>query len=387
MTEVHDLTQSGDLPATPEESGLSGRRGWAAPAIAGVLAIAMATAGALTLGGGDDTSSVTTADRGPGGEIAPPPGFRFAGVGHAAVAVPESWGTNKTHCGTPKKDTVIVHDGATATCLTPRPVDVESVEVGHGDPRFDFSADREVEIDGVAAQRQDTTCGKEVGDVTVCSGTVYIPSERAEFRAESSTGAAEVDRILSRIRMVPEMVAVPDHSGLQAELQERSQRAYTDELQELGLDPVVRTKLMRGTDAGHVLEVDPTAGTMLRPGDAVTMTVTGEPSGPADELTVGMGTSDADDEYGRSLSDEEIRDGTTIRLDVGGSIWAYAAGKREETLMAEMDGDALTPSTWKEGPNYGRSWVADRPGRSTVTLSITADGERIELGTVTVVVR
>jgi hypothetical protein len=43
--------------------------------------------------------------------------------------------------------------------------------------------------------------------------------------------------------------------------------------------------------------------------------------------------------------------------------------------------------TWKEDPNKGHSWVAAAPGTSTVTLTITVDGEKIELGTVRVVVR
>ena len=77
----------------------------------------------------------------------------------------------------------------------------------------------------------------------------------------------------------------------------------------------------------------------------------------------------------------------TMTLDVGDSVWAYASGNRAETLAADVDGTSLVPSDWAQDPNKGHSWTAVRPGATRVTLTITADGRRVPLGTVTVVVR
>ena len=39
-----------------------------------------------------------------------PPAMRLVGFGHGAIAVPASWPTNKSHCGTPVQDTVLIDD-------------------------------------------------------------------------------------------------------------------------------------------------------------------------------------------------------------------------------------------------------------------------------------
>ncbi|MGQ0844264.1 MAG: hypothetical protein ACT4QF_09015 [Sporichthyaceae bacterium] len=72
---------------------------------------------------------------------------------------------------------------------------------------------------------------------------------------------------------------------------------------------------------------------------------------------------------------------------MGDSVWAYASGDRAETLLGTAIGGALVRDPWKDGPVPNSSWIAKRPGTSRVTLVIEADGERIGLGTFTVVVR
>ncbi len=69
-------------------------------------------------------------------------------------------------------------------------------------------------------------------------------------------------------------------------------------------------------------------------------------------------------------------------MGVGDWIWTWAQGKRTGTL----DGTSLAVDPWR-GPNYPHAWKAVAPGHTKVTLTITADGQRIVLGTVTVVVR
>lgn len=88
----------------------------------------------------------------------------------------------------------------------------------------------------------------------------------------------------------------------------------------------------------------------------------------------------------RGLSDEQIRAGAKIRIDLGATIWIYGQGKRIGTLAGEVTGSPLTLDDWEEGPNYGRSWKAVKRGTSTLTISITVNGKRITLGTVTVMV-
>ena len=72
---------------------------------------------------------------------------------------------------------------------------------------------------------------------------------------------------------------------------------------------------------------------------------------------------------------------------MGESIWVHAQGKRSSTIAGELDGTSLAVSDWKQGPNYPHSWEAVAPGRTKITLTITAAGKPVVLGVVTVVVR
>lgn len=317
---------------------------------------------------------------------APVTGQRLVGIGHAAIAVPQSWGTNETRCGVPQKDTVVIDVGAIDACLTKRPQGVESVEVTEGKPRFDFTADQAFTVDGVAAQRQATTCELTFGDIRVCNGTVYIPSMGGSFRAESSTGAAEVDRILEGIRVVPGQVGVPGYQSIALNRQENSGEKYLEALREAGLAAEVNTRKVSGLDAGHVLEVSPQPGEMVAPGSVVTVTVAAEPEGPADEVRIGITSSDSGGDDYKELEDGQIRTGATIRVALGDRIWAHASGRRASTLAGELDGNSLAVDDWKDGPNYPHSWVAVAPGRTTVTLTVTAESTPVILGVVTVIV-
>nr|WP_243732118.1 PASTA domain-containing protein [Nocardioides ochotonae] len=314
--------------------------------------------------------------------VAPPSDTRLVGHGHAAIAVPQSWGTNVTRCGVPQQDTVIIDVGAVESCATARPRGVDSVEVTEGKPRFDFTADETLTVDGVEAQRQGTRCEPDLGDTKVCNGTVYLPSLGVSFRAESSTSAADVDRILGQIRIVADQVGVPGYQAIAADQQGNSGEKYLDALREAGLTAEVRTKKMPGITAGYVLGASPQPGTMLDSGAVVTVTVVAEPDGPADEVRVGMAAG----EDAMELEDAQIRAGATIEVAVGESVWAYADGRRADTLAGELDGTSLAVDDWRQGPNYPHSWIAVAPGRTTVTLTITADGKPVVLGTVTVIV-
>lgn len=66
--------------------------------------------------------------------VVTPAGTRLVGLGHAAIAVATEWGTNKTHCGVPQEDTVVIDVAATEACGTRRPRGVDSVEIWDGRP-------------------------------------------------------------------------------------------------------------------------------------------------------------------------------------------------------------------------------------------------------------
>jgi hypothetical protein len=350
--------------------------------LASAAAVAAVAAGVAVLSapGGSSTQQLPATSPTP----VAAPGTRLVGVGHAAIAVPEEWGTNVTRCGVPQKDTVVIDVGRVQTCGTQRPEGVDSVEVTPGEPRFDFTVDETLTVDGVRAERQATTCEEGgFGGPRVCSGTVYVPAMSVAFRAESSTSSAEVDRILERIRVVPGQVGVPGYQTIAVDEQGKSGETYVEVLQEAGLTAEIRTRKVPAVDPGFVLEVAPRPGTLLTPGAVVAVTVVAEPDGPADEVRVGMNSVDAEENY-NDVDDAQIRAGATISLAVGDQIWAYAAGRRANTLAGQLDGSSLAVDGRKEGPNYPHSWLAVIPGRTKVTLTITADGKPVVLGVVTV---
>jgi hypothetical protein len=289
---------------------------------------------------------------------------------------------------------VIIDQGAVCLALVPREADVESVHVypgwygGFGTP--DETATEQVEVAGEPAEQVPTTCGREQDDVRVCRGAVYFPENDVTFLADSSSTDAreQVTEILSWIHVVPELVAVPGYQASDMDFQDdNAGDHYRALLAALGLEARTVTEKHPGMKPGFVLGVQPGPGTMVAPGATVTVTEIAEPEGPADEVRVFMnsvGPGDSMDYRGRE--DAQIRAGTTLRLDLGGTVWVHGDGKYAGTLGGEIGGSALALDDWKEGPNYGRSWQAVERGTSTITVTITADGRRIEIGTVTVVV-
>ncbi|GAA1618256.1 hypothetical protein GCM10009789_85180 [Kribbella sancticallisti] len=245
------------------------------------VAVSLAGAAAVVVAAGGTTALV--AQSGPEDPPAPaasaspslaPTDLRLVGFGHAAIAVPKEWGTNELTCLTPHMDTVVIDPGGGHLCMHYRRSGVESVYLTSIKPWFGFHADETIEIDGVRAERQRTSCtGDTPGPVTVCSGAVFIPSLTTWFRAESSTNAAEVDRILERIRIVPDQVGVPAYTHLVAPRDGGSGEKYSDALTAAGLKPKIESTRSPSYPPGMVLDVSPAPGTMLRPGATVTVTV------------------------------------------------------------------------------------------------------------------
>ena len=266
-----DRTNVGPPPIEAMRVGAARRRRRRTMALslasaAAVVAAAVGTALIATPGmSRDDAPAATPA----------PAQLRLVGIGHAAIAVPVQWGTNESRCGTPQQDTDLIDDPSAALlCLAPRPIGVESVELASGKPaRFDFHADETIEVGGVRAERQRTSCSVGTIGPRICLGTVFIPSLDVSFRAESSTNADEVDRILERIVIVPDRVGVPGF-GLPRNGQRITGENYPDMLTEAGLVPKIQTKRSHAYVPGEILAVSPAPGTMLKPGATVTVTVT-----------------------------------------------------------------------------------------------------------------
>ncbi len=267
-------TNVGPPPIEAIRAGVARRRRRRARALSavGVAAAVVAVGGTLLLAGGPIFTNPA-----PPAASTPPANAatRLVGIGHAAIAVPEQWGTNQLGCGTPQKDTVIIDAGPQNLCLVDRPKGVESVLVRSGKP-IGFRADETFQLDGVRAERQRTTC---TGDspLTVCSGTVFIPSLDVAFQAESSTNAGEVHGILARIMIVSDTIGVPEPLFSESNPAARFSQQYADRLTALGLKPNIQTRKSPGSIPGNILAVSPSPGTMLRSGATVTVTVVTQP--------------------------------------------------------------------------------------------------------------
>lgn len=199
----------------------------------------------------------------------PPPepeAVRMVGYGHAAITVPKAWGTNASRCGTPRRDTVLIDDPSAASyCDLPRPPDVDSVELVTAPPSG-FRVDETFTVNGVQAERRTTSCASN----DVCWGAVGFPSLNVWFRASSSTSADQVDRILSRIEILPDRVGVPSSWSLD---ESQDGTSYAKLVQELGLRAEFRTRTSTVYKPGRVVGVSPRPGTLLNPGETVTLTV------------------------------------------------------------------------------------------------------------------
>jgi hypothetical protein len=317
-----------------------------------------------------------------------PAGTRWVGIGHAAIAVPEGWATNALRCGTATEPTVVVDVTVIELCGFLSPQVFDNVWLERGVNRNMFHPAEDFAIDGVAAQRDTTTCTPLGNRTTQCSGTVFVPSEQASFRAQAAT-KERVEEILSWIQILRDHVAVPGFGSANMDHQDDDAgQHYRGELGAAGLGAEVITEPRPGLKAGYVLDVRPQPGTMVDQGQVVTMTEIAEPRGPGDEVHVELNSVGPGDSMDyRGLSDEQVRAGGQIHIDLGATIWVFGYGKRSGTLEGVVSGSALTLDDWKQGPNYGRSWKAIQRGSSTLRVTITADGQPIALGSVTVIVQ
>jgi hypothetical protein len=141
------------------------------------------------------------------GEAAARPGItRLVGLGPVGVAVPGAWGTNQTTCGMPHTDTVLIDipGPQTGCAMVGRPDGVETVRLYRGRPVEPWARVRAVAVRGTKAVRYGTACGHGV-----CSAVLYFPRHDVSVEVDSSTDAAEVDRVLGRVRVLRGRVGLP----------------------------------------------------------------------------------------------------------------------------------------------------------------------------------
>ena len=211
---------------------------------------------------------------------AAPPGTRWVGIGHAAIAVPEGWGTNQTRCGQPRANTVVIDQGPIPLCavITPPAVSDLQLEASPDVPTNPSFADAvPIRIDGEPALKTPLRCTNQSSS-HLCTQALWIKQERALFTA-TSPHVGTVRRLLSSVRVDDAYVAVP---GTYAADLQRGARAFTHAAEALGLRVSRRVVPGGGLPAGFIVRVDPAVGTMLKPGDTVHVTVSngqGAPSG------------------------------------------------------------------------------------------------------------
>ena len=111
-----------------------------------------------------------------------------------------------------------------------------------------------------------------------CQGVIWIPSESAAFRATSSTSKETVDELLAKVQIVPGPGRDPRLLPARHRAAVGSEQKYADVLRAAGLDPrLVEEQGEPGLPAGYVLGASPSPGTMVEPGEKVTVRVAGAP--------------------------------------------------------------------------------------------------------------
>ncbi|MEV4260846.1 PASTA domain-containing protein [Kribbella sp. NPDC049584] len=246
---------------------------------AGLSTVAVAAVGVVIAGSNLLTSASPPApvtSPAPTTAAPAPPAMRMVGFGHAAIAVPAAWSTNKSSCGTPKQDTVQIDDpSAVQLCQSDRPHGVDSVQLTGAPPSLAYHADETVLIDGVRTERQRTRCLDGWQGTRVCLGAVGIPSLKVWFYAESSTSSAEVDQILDRIQILPDRSGVPSYSSVGGPPTGPLAVNYAPLLAAADLEVRYQRVASPSYPDGTILGVSPAVGTLLPVGSTVTVTVAG----------------------------------------------------------------------------------------------------------------
>lgn len=320
-----------------------------------------------------------------------PTGFRLHGLLGVGVVVPEGWGDGATLCnGVPERNTFAINHGWACAMASQYPANTRMVTLGTQRPLDTGSASTRSlgewtgELSPVICTEQDWPGAGDV--VTLCSQTWFIEGVAVEVTSSRANARADLAQMLSWVRALPEgATGLPSWQQAMSSGQEKSGERFRRRLAARGLDVEVRRVLHRGLGGGYLQDMHPAAGNVVRAGDRVTLEVTAEPTGPADEISIDVNTESTRE--GVAVTDEQLRAGHTLTVEVGEDLWGYGTGRWSNTLQGTVTSGAevLEASTWSQ--NLGRSWRAVRSGTAEVEFWIMARGRKVVLGHLTVRVR
>lgn len=265
--------RAAEIPVGPPPIGLMRsrarrRRQGRVAVLASAAAVAAIAAGLTWQGSGtDDDSQTPLASEGPGDLDSLADGYTYVGAGDVVAAVPQGWTRNETNCGTPTADTVIIDPGPTCLMLVPRPADVDSLTVFGGSDAGDTRGWDRVEVSGEPALRSQITDN----DGTLIQ-SLLVSGAHVMFVAESSSpdGADVIDGILDSVTLLRDHTTVPGFQDLAFERgPDQMVDGYVDRLTRLGLSAEVHERNANGFGSGTVLEVTPSVGSVVAPGDTI----------------------------------------------------------------------------------------------------------------------
>ncbi|MEO9323068.1 PASTA domain-containing protein [Nocardioides sp. C4-1] len=248
------------------------RRGLAAGAAAAVVAV-VGGLGVAQVVAGDDPARDGGQDVVATEPDVAPAGYRYVGLGRAAIAVPEEWAPDEVECnGTPTTSTYVVGaSGVGCMMLSVFPDDTDVVRVDPG-RQVDTSAWAATEVDGVPALRSpvaEMTQDPALGGSPITSAQVYLPDDDALFTVESTVSRERVDELLDGVVRLDDRVGVPGFADLGAD-GGRADDAYVRRLEALGLEVELLPQLDRmQRPPGEVIDVEPRPGTVVAPGSTV----------------------------------------------------------------------------------------------------------------------
>lgn len=178
-------------------------------------------------------------------------------------------------------------------------------------------------------------------------------------------------------------VAVPDFTV------NTDAQAFDEQLADLDLEMSTELRVDSGGE-GRIVDVRPAPGTAVARGTDVTVVVS-TPRPPEDRMVLGLAAYRPDGSPTGSrhteLTDAQIRNGATVRLRVGDTVWFHARGDTTGIYGADVDGTSLEVKHLPADDPYPRSATAVRAGTTTVRLTFTTGGKTIEIGSITFVVR
>ncbi len=210
------------VDVTLEQAKGSWRRRRAIQVVSAAAAVAVVAVGAFfvqpSIGGSGNSATEPTAS--PSG-LAVPAGTRLVGINGIAVAVPEEWSTNDTHCGQALSDTVDFNDTtAQRACLVRGSENFSRLRVAPLSSEWGWQwanpmNGKPFNLQGVVAKRVPSRC-KEGQSITgaICSGRLIIPTKDAVLYV-TAPDKEVVDAVLDSASRIPKgYTAVPDLTGL-----------------------------------------------------------------------------------------------------------------------------------------------------------------------------